>query len=116
MLWIPGKPLPKERPRTVTLPNGAKRTYTPARTLAYERSVATAWQQAHLGEGPVDGPVHVLMVFDTDGVHVNVVQLDVPKPKIRADIDNLAKAVLDGLQGVAFLDDRQVVSISAEKA
>ncbi|OXE37422.1 MAG: hypothetical protein CGW95_01600 [Phenylobacterium zucineum] len=29
------------------------------------------------------------------------------------DIDNLAKAVLDGLNGVAYVDDRQVISLSA---
>ena len=33
----------------------------------------------------------------------------------KPDIDNVVKAVLDGLNGVAFDDDRQVFRLSAEK-
>lgn len=33
----------------------------------------------------------------------------------KPDIDNIIKAVLDGLNGVAFKDDKQVTSIKATK-
>lgn len=33
----------------------------------------------------------------------------------RPDIDNLEKAVLDGLNGVAFVDDSQIIKSSTEK-
>lgn len=35
--------------------------------------------------------------------------------KTRADFDNIAKAILDGLSGVAFIDDRQVVDLRIRK-
>jgi len=33
------------------------------------------------------------------------------KGRRRADIDNAAKSVMDGLNGVAYADDRQVVAL-----
>jgi len=35
---------------------------------------------------------------------------------LRSDIDNLIKTVLDGLNGVAWEDDTQVVKVEAVKA
>ena len=34
--------------------------------------------------------------------------VDVPKSPLLGDIDNYAKSILDGLNGVAFDDDKQV--------
>jgi crossover junction endodeoxyribonuclease RusA len=34
---------------------------------------------------------------------------------VKADIDNLSKAVMDALNGIAWVDDEQVVSLSAIK-
>jgi Holliday junction resolvase RusA-like endonuclease len=34
----------------------------------------------------------------------------------RVDIDNVAKACLDSLNGIAYLDDSQVVDLHAHKA
>jgi crossover junction endodeoxyribonuclease RusA len=38
------------------------------------------------------------------------------EPYVRPDLDKLIRAVLDGLTGVAYEDDQQVVCISAQKA
>lgn len=55
------------------------------------------------GAVPLDGDVAVtIYVFVQSGRH--------------GDIDNYVKAVLDGLNGVAYLDDRQVVQVFATKA
>jgi Holliday junction resolvase RusA-like endonuclease len=37
------------------------------------------------------------------------------RPTVKADIDNIAKAILDGMTGVAWDDDKQVVSLRVEK-
>jgi Holliday junction resolvase RusA-like endonuclease len=37
------------------------------------------------------------------------------KPTVKPDIDNIVKIVLDGLNGVAFTDDKQVIEIQAQK-
>ena len=35
--------------------------------------------------------------------------------KLRGDIDNYAKSILDGLNGVAYTDDKQIVSLELRK-
>jgi Holliday junction resolvase RusA-like endonuclease len=51
------------------------------------------------GVTPVSGPVAVF--------------LDVYRPRRRGDLDNLLKATIDSLNGVAYLDDQQVEQIMA---
>lgn len=112
---VPGVPVAKARPRVYQTPAGP-RASTPARTISYERAVAWAAAEAHvpLLEGPV--ALLVLAVFprpkrlmrrrDPDGL--------LPAPT-RPDLDNVVKAVLDGLVGIALRDDGQVTDIAATK-
>jgi len=51
------------------------------------------------GVTPLVGPVAVF--------------LDVYRPRRRGDLDNLLKATIDSLNGVAYLDDQQVEQITA---
>lgn len=66
---------------------------------------------------PKGTQVQVYLVFDEDGTAVVVSPMtsDI-KIALRADIDNLIKTVLDGLNGVAWEDDTQVVKVEAVKA
>lgn len=88
---IPGQPIPKGRPKHMK--NG--HTYTPARTVQAEVNVGLFFRQANPGYGPPKaGRMTLSCVFymrrdDADG-------------------DNLIKMVMDGLQGIAYLNDRQV--------
>jgi crossover junction endodeoxyribonuclease RusA len=92
---VPGVPVPKARPRI-----GNGHTYTPARTKAHERLVWAYARQA--GVRPFDGPVTMWLEFH------------MPTPG-RADIDNMAKAVLDALNGTAYADDKQVCELNLRK-
>lgn len=100
MFTVPGRPVPKGRPRVVqrTEPqlDGSEQTrtvaYTPTATRDWEETVAQV-AQLHV-HCPLDGPVSVELEFA--GASAN------------ADLDNLTKAVLDGLNSVVFVDDRQV--------
>jgi Holliday junction resolvase RusA-like endonuclease len=93
---VPGNPRPKSRPRVV---NG--RAYTPKATAEYERYLrdflAPRWERKPLTE-----PLSVQMYFYRD-------------TRRRVDLDNLIKSVLDAMQGLVFVDDYQIVRISAEK-
>lgn len=37
------------------------------------------------------------------------------RPTIKPDTDNIAKSILDSLNGIAYKDDKQVVSLIVEK-
>jgi len=77
-----------------------------------EKIIAAAW------DGPMfEGEVAVHIVVDTEGTAVIVERVDVDvKTKLRGDIDNYVKTILDGLNGVAWKDDSQVVKVTAIKA
>ena len=90
VLIIPGCPVPCGRPRSTLQGH----VYMPERTRKYERMVrrlASAVFQA-----PYEGPVELRATF-------------MLPDRRRRDLDNLVKSVMDGLNGVAFLDDSQVV-------
>lgn len=89
-------PVAKERPR-LTRYGGV---YTPARTVEFERIIADAWREQQ-GETLIECPV-VLWV------NIGVVNM-------KKDIDNLVKSIADGLNGVAWLDDKQIVELHAWK-
>lgn len=104
-LIIPLAPMPKARPRVV---NG--RAYTPAATAAYERSIKLA--AAHLT--PVEGPLAVSIAFIFPRLKSSRSAAREIK-STRPDVDNLIKAVLDALNGLAFHDDGQVAQVAGSK-
>jgi Holliday junction resolvase RusA-like endonuclease len=58
---------------------------------------------------PFQGTVEITFAFEYK--RPKRTTLEIP----RADLDNLVKAVLDGLNEVAFVDDKQVALIAASK-
>lgn len=57
------------------------------------------------------------MSFSADGTIVVVRELsDWWKSKLQGDLDNYIKSVQDGLNGVAFVDDRQIVGLWGSKS
>ena len=110
---IPGVPVGKSRPRVT------KRgiTYTPAKSKAWERVVAWSGKAAMGAAKPLEGPVGVHMRFAFP------VPRSWSKKKREAarwhtgapDTDNLIKSCCDALNQICWVDDRQVVSITASK-
>jgi len=90
---IPGRPVPKGRPRLGV--HGRKAyVYTPPKTKEYEELVG--WVARCAGCKPAGEPVAVVL-----DIYV----------RRRMDVDNVAKSILDGLTGVAYEDDDQVVEL-----
>lgn len=90
---VPGPPVPKQRARRA--PNGV--WYTPTKTRDYERLVASC--ALHAGAKPKTGPVHItLAIFWPD--------------RRSRDADNVLKSIQDGLNSIAYDDDRQVIGFT----
>ena len=117
---VDGAAVPKQRPRI-----SGRRAYTPKRTKDYEERVLNAFRSSYSGFYPAFGkdvPVRV---------GIRIVQA-VPKSwskKKRAqaesgeivplsrngDVDNIAKSILDALNGFAYEDDCQVTTLIVTK-
>jgi Holliday junction resolvase RusA-like endonuclease len=112
-------PVGKGRPRFARMGN-LVRTYNDKKTTDFEDIVRIQTLIAMGKSDPLETPVAVYLYF----------RLPIPqsytkkrteaclkgseRPK-RPDIDNLAKSVLDGMNGVAFKDDSQIVSLHCTK-
>ena len=103
---VEGRPRPKKRPRMTR----RGRVYTPAATLAYEKTVADAY------DGPLfDGPILVRICYHKDCQTVEIEEMPDATTSLTFDVDNAIKATLDGLTGVAYPDDRMVYHVEATK-
>ncbi|MBB3175594.1 Holliday junction resolvase RusA-like endonuclease [Endobacter medicaginis] len=101
------RPIPKARPRLSR--HGA---YTPQRTLDYESLIQLAAQAAMASSQlPLfDEPVRVVLTLTFAGRDGTM-----PTAPGDGDADNLAKSVLDAMNGTVFADDRLVVSLTVNK-
>jgi len=106
---VMGQPVPKARPRTVRK-GGRTWSYTPKKVTKWEDVVRE--EAAKFFDEPFNGPVALMLAFF------------LKRPKSRRkenyvittpDLDNLEKAFLDGLNEVAYMDDKQVVVKNAVK-
>lgn len=88
---IPGQPIPKGRPRFGR--NGS--VYTPKTTIAFEKKVKLSALAA--GVKQLSGPIQISTEFYMKDLR-------------RVDADNILKAVMDALNGVAYKDDSQVMT------
>jgi Holliday junction resolvase RusA-like endonuclease len=118
--FIKGDPRGKGRPRATAV-GGRARVYTDAKTKAYEAAIAAAARQAMGNMPPLTGPVHVeIMAFmepvKSASKRVRAAMLAGDSwPTKKPDLDNIQKAVLDGLNKIAFVDDAQVCSMFCVK-
>lgn len=113
------EPKAKERPRA-TIVGGHARIYTPHTTEGYEKEIRTAWIRQN-GETPFDGPVVMRircgMPIPKSATKTNKVKMIAKelRPTVKPDIDNLAKAIMDALNGVAYKDDNLIVDLVVRK-
>lgn len=123
---VPGEPKGKGRHRTrIATSHAGKQfvaTYTPKETASYENLVRLMASEAMAGRPPIqEGGVSLVLS----------VALSVPRswsgkkqarallgeimPTGKPDLDNIEKAVLDGMNKVVFRDDSQVCRVTKSK-
>lgn len=107
---IPLKPVPKARPRV-----SGGHAYTPTKTKRFESDVATMvrCKMLSLGHKMIKSGVYVSLTFNFRAPTSALVGC--PNYTTTSDVDNLIKSILDALNGVSYVDDRQVVQVFATK-
>lgn len=113
---IPGKVQAKQRPRF----NG-KFAYTPKETIAYENWVRTCYLEKYRGQPILENPLKVKIIayYEIPKSTSKKKRLEMKDckvfPTVKPDTDNIAKSILDSLNNIAYLDDKQVVKLEVEK-
>jgi Holliday junction resolvase RusA-like endonuclease len=113
---VPGFPEGKRRPRFARVGKNV-RTYNPEKDKARENAICIAYREAAVGVGPYAGPI----IIAIDAMYA--------KPKSwsekrkskheyktsRPDADNVGKLCCDALNGIAYLDDAQIIRMEFSK-
>lgn len=119
-ILVPGEPVAKGRPRF------AKRgafvtTYTPEKTRDYELKVSCEARRSMGNRTPIQGPVALKIEL-----HMSIPKSWSQKKRLQAfsgairptskpDWENVCKALCDALNGIAWMDDSQVVEATVSK-
>ena len=110
-MFFPITPVAKGRPRLTRY----GQAYTPKKTKDYEKAIAEHFKSFDIAK--FEGPIHIKLVF----------QMPIPKSFTKKkqelikdgfleydkkpDLDNLAKAILDALNGIAYEDDSKITGL-----
>ena len=110
----------KGRPRFARQGTFVK-TYTDAKTLTYEKSIQTYAKKAMGSTSPLIGAVAAYLHIGIpippsySKTRQKACIEGLERPTKKPDIDNIVKAVLDGMNGIVYLDDKQVVDLHLTK-
>lgn len=117
---VEGEAVPKQRPRV-----SGKHAYTPKKTRDYQERVKHSFRSGYSGQLPAfpkGVPVRVSIEV-TQGIPKswsNAKTLKAERGEIvptgrTGDLDNIAKSILDALNGLAYEDDCQVTTLIITK-
>ena len=114
---VPGEPVAKGRHRFT----GTGRSYTPAKTKKFENLVRLAYSMQYPDRDPAEGAIELTVraYFSIPKSWSKKKQAEAATEQMKKiskpDLDNCLKAVQDGLNGVAWLDDAQVTDTHTSK-
>jgi len=118
--YIYGVPVPEGRARFTK----TGRAYTPEKTRAYKNHVQLAAVSATIEAamfGPLSGALRMTLDFTLPippswtKRKQDQASAQLLRPIGKPDVDNLAKAVMDGCNEVLYFDDAQIVALSVRK-
>ncbi|MEY7998634.1 RusA family crossover junction endodeoxyribonuclease [Clostridium sp. Mt-5] len=115
-LIVPGEPMGKQRPK---FNRWTKSAHTPEKTLNYETYVKELYVNNRLPmlEGYIR--VHIIAFYKIPKSTSNKKRQQMLNnellPDKKPDLDNVAKIICDALNTIAYLDDKQIVSLTVNK-
>lgn len=111
---IPGEPMGKQRPRL-----GKCHIYTPTVTVNYETLVKMEYhnQVNRMLEGEIEAKIIAFYSIPKSASkrQRELMIAGLVRPTKKPDADNIAKIVLDSLNGIAYRDDSQIINLMVEK-
>lgn len=112
---VAGEVIGKGRPRFTR----SGRTYTPKKTLDYERAIKRAYLNKYTYLSKKSLRIKICAYLEVAKSHSKVKKQKMLANELQCtkkpDVDNIVKVVLDALNKVAYQDDTQVVELVAIK-
>ena len=113
---VPGVPVGKGRPRFTRTGHA----YTPEKTAAYEEKVRLCWKtqsgQGFAGGVPIRATINgYFPIPQSLSKKRRAAMIGTPHTK-KCDADNLAKTILDSINGLAYVDDSAVCELVVTKS
>ena len=109
-LVVLGKAVGKERPNVTN-----RGTFTPEKTVGYEKRIADIAKQQKVRMTKAAVIVVITVERKMPKSWSKKEKLDGTLHAAVPDLDNVAKCVLDGLNNIAWKDDKQVVHLTIER-
>ena len=114
---VMGVPHGKARPRWTP---GQHQPYNPNSNKTYEANIAWCYRRKYhdtFGDRPIGIYITAFMPIPKSAPKMRVVDMMVNKirPTVKPDWDNIGKIVCDALNGVAYNDDKQIVTGTVTK-
>ena len=113
------EPVEQARPRATRMGRGI-RLYDPKKVSVYKKQLAMMCQLKYKND-PVTGPLKVELTFFRhiqSSISKKECELRLSgshRPVVKPDTDNYVKSTLDGLNGLLWEDDNQIVDLIAHK-
>lgn len=117
---VDATPVPKGRARYVRRGNHIS-TYTPEKTRTYETLIKDAARQAMGASEPLETPVSLYLYIrvpipaSATKKRLQAIADGSEKPTKKPDASNILKSVEDGMNGVVYHDDSQIINIHVSK-
>lgn len=114
---VPGNPVGKARPRMTR----SGHAYTPDKTVSYENLVKMCFIEKYTDWVPVSGEAilrlnayYPIPKSASRKKKIDMVIGEI-RPTKKPDLDNVMKAIADALNGIAYVDDSQIVTAEVRK-
>ncbi len=117
---VDGTPVPKGRARYARRGNFIS-TYTPEKTRTYETLIKDAAIEAMGSSEPLETPVSLYLYIrvpipkSCTKKRLEAISNGLEKPTKKPDASNILKSVEDGMNGVVYYDDSQIINIHVTK-
>jgi Holliday junction resolvase RusA-like endonuclease len=117
---VDGTPVPKGRARYARRGNFIS-TYTPEKTRTYETLIKDAAIEAMGASEPLETPVSLYLYIrvpipkSCTKKRLEAIDNGSEKPTKKPDASNILKSVEDGMNGVVYHDDSQIINIHVTK-
>ena len=117
---VDATPVPKGRARYVRRGNHIS-TYTPEKTRTYETLIKDAAIEAMGSSEPLETPVSLYLYIrvpipkSCTKKRLEAISDGSEKPTKKPDASNILKSVEDGMNGVVYHDDSQIINIHVTK-